>query len=223
MGDVASSTCHDTSGMTTFPGRPAARNTATIIATAGLVLLTAACGGPSGGHVAQLGSTTAQSRSSSNPPAASPSQENEALAFSRCMRSNGVPRFPDASASNAMPDGLPKVSSQELGVSSSQFQAAESACRKLLPDGVETTQGASQHILSTLVSFARCMRSHEVENWPDPVAVSAQAPPGAPPYTFDLHGLQGLDQRSFSAQINTAMNECFRLTHLTDAQVPWSG
>jgi hypothetical protein len=73
------------------------------------------------------------------------------------------------------------------------------------------------------VSFAGCMRSHRILNWPDPIPVSPQAPPGAPPYTFDLHGLQGLDGRSFSAQINDVMNECFRLTDLTDAEVPWSG
>jgi hypothetical protein len=139
------------------------------------------------------------------------------------MRSHGVPKFPDPSSTNEMPGGLPKVSPGELGVSSAQFQAAETACRQLLPDGDQPTQSASQRTLNRLLNFARCMRSHGVANWPDPIPVSAQAPLGAPPYTFDLNGLQGLDARSFSPQITTVMNECFRLTHLTDAEVPWSG
>jgi hypothetical protein len=139
------------------------------------------------------------------------------------MRSHGVPKFPDASSSNETPSGLPKVSPQELGVSSSQFQAAERACADLLPNGGQQTPAASQPILSKLLRFARCMRSHGVPTWPDPIPVSAQAPPGAPPYTFNLNGLQGLDTRSFSPQITSAMNECFQLTDLTDAEVPWSG
>lgn len=139
------------------------------------------------------------------------------------MRSHGVPRFPDASARNVTPSGLPKVSAQGLGVSSSQFRAAESACADLLPDGGQQSQTASQQVLAKLLRFARCMRSHGVASWPDPIAVSAQAPPGAPPYTFDLHGLAGLDTRSFSPQITSVMNECFHLTDLTDAEVPWSG
>jgi hypothetical protein len=210
-----------------------ARSLAAIIATAALTLLTAACGGSPGSHVAQVGSSTTQSSPSSagsggssntgGPTGTQSGNSQKALAFSQCMRSHGVPKFPDPSSSNETPSGLPKVAAQELGVSSSQFQAAENACRQLLPNGGQATQSASQQTLSRLLDFARCMRSHEVTNWPDPIPVSTQAPPGAPPYTFDLNGLQGLDTRSFSPQITTAMNECFRLTHLTDSEVPWSG
>jgi hypothetical protein len=203
-----------------------ARSSAAIIAAAALALLPAACGGSPGSHVAQVGSSTTQSGPSSN--AAGPAKpqsgnSQKALAFSQCMRSHGVAKFPDPSSSNETPSGLPKVAPQELGVSSSQFQAAEDACRQLLPNGGQATPSASQHTLRRLLTFARCMRSHGVANWPDPVPVSAQAPPGSPPYTFALDGLQGLDGRSFSPQITTTMNDCFRLTHLTDAEVPWSG
>jgi len=139
------------------------------------------------------------------------------------MRSNGVAKFPDASSSDEMADGLPKVSAQQLGVSSAQFQAAEHACSYLLPNGGQTTRTASQSTLDGLLGFARCMRAHGVQNWPDPIPVSVEAPPGAPPYTFDLDGLHGLDTRSFSPQITAAMSRCFAETHLSDAEVPWSG
>jgi hypothetical protein len=153
------------------------------------------------------GSTNAQSTSS-----------QRALAFTSCMRSQGVSKYPDPSSSGE----LPKVSVEEFGVSSSKFEAAKTACAHLLPNGAQPTEAASPQVLGKLVNFAGCMRSHGVSNWPDPIPVSAQAPPGAPPFNFDLHGLPGLDGRSFSPQINTTMSKCFHLTRLTDAEVPWS-
>jgi hypothetical protein len=98
----------------------AARIAAVIITTAGLGLLAVGCGGSAGAHVAQLGSITTQN--TSNLSAAS-AQENRPLAFSRCVRSHGVSKFPDAAN--------PKVDLRQLGVSGSQFQAAQNACRYL--------------------------------------------------------------------------------------------
>ena len=186
--------------------------TLSAVAIGGLVLLAAACGGSPSSvgsrHSSNAGgSTNVQSTSSQT-----------ALAFSSCMRSHGVSQYPDPGTSGE----LPKVSPQQLGVGGSEFETAKTACAALLPSNAQPTRAASQEVLGKLVSFAGCMRSHGVSNWPDPVPVSTQAPAGAPPYTFDLEGLQGLDGRSFSPRINSAMNECFRLTHLTDAEVPWS-
>ncbi|HEY2200382.1 MAG TPA: hypothetical protein VGH56_00730, partial [Solirubrobacteraceae bacterium] len=65
------------------------RIAAAIIAAAGLALLVSACGGSSGSHVAQLGSTTTQTSSSADRPAAS-TQVSGAVAYAHCMRSNGV-------------------------------------------------------------------------------------------------------------------------------------
>ena len=178
------------------------RAVAAIIAATGLALLAAACGGSSKSHV---------------------THQNAALSFSRCMRSHGVPRYPDASSSNELPSGLPKVIPQSLGVSDSQFLAAAKACRRFSPKGVQSTQAEDQQTLSKLVKFAQCMRSHGVSNWPDPTRVSAvgqTADPGGSPYQFDLQGLQGLDGPSFSPQIKTAMQGCLRREHLAD--VAWT-
>jgi hypothetical protein len=138
------------------------------------------------------------------------------------MRSNGVPKFPDPNSTNEGPSGLPKVSLQQLGVSSSQLQAAQTACRHLLPNGGRSSPAASQQMVRKLVNFAQCMRSHGVSNWPDPTpSTPAMEAQGAPSYMFHMHGLQSLDGRSFSPQITTAMHECFHLTGMTDSGVPW--
>jgi hypothetical protein len=141
---------------------PTARIAAAIIATAGLALLASACGGSPGSHVAQLGSTAPQS--SSNPPAAS-AQEDGALAFSRCMRSRGVSNFPDPSSGGV----IPKVSLQQLGVSGSRFQASQSACQHLLPNGGSgPTLAQAQQDRAQALRFSQCMRTHGVTNFPDP-------------------------------------------------------
>ena len=53
------------------------------------------------------------------------------LAFSQCMRSNGVSNFPDPGSGGA----IPKESVEQLGVTSSRFQSAQRACQHLLPNG----------------------------------------------------------------------------------------
>jgi hypothetical protein len=144
-----------------------ARTAAAIIATVGLALLAAACGGSPGSHVAQVGSTTTKSSTSSSAVAA---QQNGMLAFSRCVRSHGVPKFPDPNSSGA----LPKRQVAQLTASNPQFPAAHRACEYLLPNGGQPTQAQVQQAWNDMRNFARCMRSHGVPDWPDPAATSQQ-------------------------------------------------
>jgi hypothetical protein len=102
--------------------RPAVRVSAAIIATVALTLLTAACGGSPALTPAD-GPTDAQGTASS------PS----AVAYSDCMRSHGVPNYPDPPSGGQ----APKTSAQQLGVSSSQFSAAEQACQHLYPTAAD--------------------------------------------------------------------------------------
>ena len=130
-----------------------------------LVLVAAGCGGGGspGSHVAQLGSTATQTGSSSNASAAS-AQANGALAFAGCMRSDGVSKYPDPGSS-----GTVKPSLQQLGVSSSRFQAALSACRHLLPNGgLPPNQAEQQQVRALSLRFSQCVRAHGVPNFPDP-------------------------------------------------------
>jgi hypothetical protein len=111
---------------------------------AGLALAVSACGGSSGAPAAQ---------------------GNGWIAFSACMRSNGVPRFPDPDSSGVPP----KKSLQQLGVSNSQFQTAQRSCRHLLPNGGRAPSRAEQmQVTATARQFSRCVRAHGVPNFPDP-------------------------------------------------------
>jgi hypothetical protein len=193
---------------------------AAIVATVALALLAAACSSGSGPSSAGSGRSPTAGR-----PAKSQAANSQALAFAHCMRSHGVPDYPDPNGSNMMPNGLPKVGPQRLGVTMSEFQADQRTCQHLLPNGGQATQSASQQLLSNGLKFARCVRSHGVLNWPDPTrSTSTAVALGAPPFMFQMGGLQGLDGRSFPPQVTSAMHECLHLTHLAGSQVPdWSG
>lgn len=89
------------------------------------------------------------------------------VAFSSCMRSNGVARYPDPDSTGKPP----KRSAQQLGVSSTQFTAANTACRHLLPNGGRPPSGSQQQqVIAQGLSFARCVRGHGVPNFPDPAS-----------------------------------------------------
>jgi hypothetical protein len=143
-----------------------------------LALLAAACSSSSSAAAAGGGSP-------SNSASAS------AVAYSACMRSHGVPDYPDPEA-----DGnLPKGNAQAFGVSDSHYRTAERACQYLLPSS-NTTFAASltqclengdcppavvQRALTEGKKFARCMRNRGVPNWPDPTVDSMGRPSFQPP------------------------------------------
>ena len=131
------------------------------------------------------------------------------LAFSRCMRWNGVPSFPDP-----LPGQVTAKfpGAQDLGVSTSLYQTAQNACRHLLPNGGSApNQAEVQRELSGMRSFTQCMRSHGVPDWPDP-AVDSQGRP-----VFDL-GRAGISQsEARSPQLTAKMHEC---GHLLPSSLP---
>lgn len=178
-------------------GVTAARTALAVAAAAGLGLLAAGCGsGSSGNPAAQSGSaTTTQSA------AAGSVAKGDPVAFSHCMRARGVPRFPDPDASGA----IPKVGLQQLGVSGSRFQAAQSACGHLLPSG-QSSPAQVQQVLDALSKFARCVRSRGVSRWPDPLAESDPGEPGTPGFPRDM---PGVDQNA--PQVESAMHACQHL------------
>jgi hypothetical protein len=131
------------------------------------------------------------------------------------MRSHGVPNFPDPDSSGQ----LPKGDAQRFGVSSSQLQAARQACLHLLPGGGEAIDadsiqrcmmasdcppGLVQQVLNEERSFAQCMRSHGVPNWPDP-EIDSQ---GRPVFAVSISN-DGFDP--YSPPIWAKGNDCSRL------------
>jgi hypothetical protein len=181
------------------PRRPrlsAAHPAAAVVVAASLALLTAACSGSA--------SSTGSGGSSSG------SANSRLVAYSQCMRSHGLPNFPDPAG--GVP---PKVTAQELGVSSSRLQGAQGACQHLLPaTGGSLTasslqqcylagvcpQALVQQALSAGREFAQCMRSHGAPDWPDP-SLDAE---GRPLFNINV-------PRPPPPQISTAGDECSRL------------
>jgi hypothetical protein len=163
--------------MNAFRDRTQRRAAAAIVVAAGLALLAAACGGSPSSDVAQLGSTTTQSSSSSNPPAAS-AQQNGAIGFAGCMRSHGVPKWPDPNASGVFDKS--KLTSQQLEASSSRVQTAQRACNQLLPNGGSGRSLAQvEQMRAQGLRFSLCVRRHGVPNFPDPDS-SGRIPDPAP-------------------------------------------
>jgi hypothetical protein len=81
------------------------------------------------------------------------------------MRANGVPSFPDPDSSGK----LPNATVQQLGVSNSRYQAATRTCQHLLPNGSNgPTPAQVQLYRNTMLIYARCMRAHGLNDFPDP-------------------------------------------------------
>jgi hypothetical protein len=186
---------------------PTARTAAAIIATAALALLAACSGSPS--STGSGGSPDAGG--SANSPSAN---SQKALAFSRCVRARGVPNFPDPASSG----GGPKETAQQLGVSSSQLQAALNACEHLLPNtgNIDDNPAALHLWWSQMLHFAQCMHSHGVPNWPGPSPYPQD--PVRP--TFNLHAAgigfhQGAQPGNIvnSPQIQAKVRQCESVVH----------
>jgi hypothetical protein len=86
------------------------------------------------------------------------------VAFSRCMRSHGVPSYPDPGSSGL----LPKQSPQQLRVSASQLETAQGSCIHLAPNGGRPSAVQVAQYRGAMLTYARCIRSHGVPNMPDP-------------------------------------------------------
>jgi len=172
------------------------------VAVAALVLLTAGCGGGGGSPgVANVASSTTSARTTPNGLAG----------FAACMRSHGVPSFPDPDSTG----GIPKL--QVVAASKSnpgKFNEAQTACSHLLPNDSlappETAQQQRTKIADGL-SFARCMRSHGVSRFPDPTAQGQ--------LTVEMVQAQGIDVHS--PAVLRVVQACLPASHgaLTPAKV----
>jgi hypothetical protein len=138
---------------------------------AGLSLLAAACGGSSSPGVAAVG-TTAASATTTAASSAETARQNAALAFARCMRSHGVPDFPD-------PDPQGDFPPFRTGASKQVSAAANEACKHLLSRGGSTgTPQQRRQKLAFGLKVAQCLRAHGYPDFPDPSGSSQRLPPG---------------------------------------------
>jgi hypothetical protein len=131
-----------------------------LAAVAAFTLLATGCGGAGGSPVvASVASSTSR---------ASTTAQSGLVAFASCMRSHGVPTFPDPDSSGGVPKPQVVAAAEK---NQNKFNAAQTACNHLLPSsGLGPPQSAQQTRtkLADMLSFANCMRSHGVSRFPDP-------------------------------------------------------
>jgi hypothetical protein len=169
-----------------------------LAALASLALIAAGCGSDSGGpKVAQVStsSTTTQPSESGDEDG---SGDGNRAAFSACMRSHGVPKFPDP-----QPDGsllLRAGPGTGLDPESPQFKAAGRACRKFQPPERKPSPAEQAKDRAQMLKFSACMRSHGLPKFPDP---SFSADGGI---QLRINRNSGLDPRS--PQFKAAQKAC---------------
>jgi hypothetical protein len=124
-----------------------------LLALAACSLLVAACGSSNGSP-------------GSGGPSARAQTLGAAVRFADCMRSNGVPDFPDPTTS-------PRDFKQALNPNTARspvFLSAAMTCQHLLPTVNQPNRSPAQTQARTagLLAFARCIRSHGFPSFPDP-------------------------------------------------------
>jgi hypothetical protein len=137
---------------------------ASVVAVAACSLLAAGCGGGGGsaGVASVASSTTAAATTTQNgAPAVQDTRVAAALALARCLRSHGIPGWPDPDSTG----GFDKSKLQQLGVSGSRVRALEDGpCNISIPSAYTLTPVDRADYLAA----AACMRSHGFGDFPDP-------------------------------------------------------
>ncbi|HWE10302.1 MAG TPA: hypothetical protein VG325_13190 [Solirubrobacteraceae bacterium] len=123
--------------------------------TIGCALAVAACGSSS---------TTSNS-----------TRHGASLAFSACMRSHGVPNFPDPSAGG----GIQIQAGSGLNPFSPSFRAAQAGCRRLLPGGGPGAEHPTAQAKAEMLKISQCMRQHGITGFPDPTLTPRSSPAGS--------------------------------------------
>jgi hypothetical protein len=157
-------------------GRRASRRLA-VAGAIGLSLLASACGS-SGAKVAQVGT------GGTNP-------RPQPQTFSACMRSHGVPNLPDANTEG-------EIQAAGSDKTSPAFRTAYHSCRGLLEGRRGRHEQTTPELQRQLLAFAKCMRSHGVPKFPDPifhpdghVEIGAPQDPNSPSFIAAANACRG--------------------------------
>jgi hypothetical protein len=107
--------------------------------------------------------------------ASSPSKVmSGALAYANCMRSHGVPDFPDPNSQGEFQLRPVRVENghttpiEDLIPSSPAFQAAQRVCGSFGSAGRQVTPAQEKQAFGTELRAAACMRANGVPGYPDP-------------------------------------------------------
>jgi hypothetical protein len=140
-----------------------------VVAAAALSVFVAACGGNSPSSTSASNSPSTSNSSGQPTPAQIQQAQREVVRFGDCMRSHGVPNFPDPTTD---PHAFKEALSPET-THSPAFASAVTTCQHLLPNGGRPPQGQgptthSRAQVAAMLAFASCLRAHGFPRFPDP-------------------------------------------------------
>ncbi len=115
----------------------------------------------------------------------------QAVAYSQCIRSHGVPNFPDPVQT---PSGGYGYRTNGIDPNSAAFQGAIQACKALPSPWNSTGQQLSAAQQQAWLTWAQCIRAHGMPNFPDP--------------TFSGSQVHDSGLASNSPQLQSAMDAC---------------
>jgi hypothetical protein len=124
-------------------------------------------------------------------------QTQNGTKFAACMRSHGVPNFPDPSSGGNITIGP----GSGIDPSSPKFRAAESTCQKLLPNGGQPSPQEEAKAQQKMLDFSKCMRAHGVHDFPDPTFSGGRG-------SLMLKGGRGSDLDPSSPTFKAAQKAC---------------
>jgi hypothetical protein len=117
-----------------------------------------------------------------------------AVAYSECMRENGVPEFPDPVDGQLQLQATP---GSGLDPDSPEFKRAQEACQDLAPGGAEAGASPNPDLQAQVLDYAKCIRKNGVPEFPDPDFSGGGVQMGLPP---------GVDPNS--EQFQSALQAC---------------
>jgi hypothetical protein len=177
-----------------------------VVVLASAALLLAGCGGSSSPGVAHLSSSTSGSAADgagkSSRPESSASTHQNMVAYSQCMRTHGVPEFPEPTEGHLLIHSS-NHNGHVTGINpqSSQFQAAQKVCGKLMPEGGTPSPAQQAKAQESALKLSQCMRTHGVPNFPDPTFSD-----GGVRMKLKAGGANGIDPES--PQFRAAQKAC---------------
>jgi hypothetical protein len=139
-----------------------------VVALAALALLAAGCGGGGSSGVASVASSTTTAVATTAQQGTTTTRTGtlaSAFDFARCMRSHGIPGWPDPNSQGF----FDKSKLRPLGLGVSRVRALEEGpCNIPLPSPQGQTVAITRADQAYYVEGAACMRSHGVPGFPDP-------------------------------------------------------
>jgi hypothetical protein len=135
----------------------------TVVGVPLLAGLLAACGGEksSPGVAALASGAPAATATGAATPMSEADRRAALVKYAQCMRGHGIPDFPDPVGNGFK---IKAEQGSDLSQQSPRFQAAESACKNLMPP----PRGTVAERRAGMLKVSACMRAHGFPKFPDP-------------------------------------------------------